>query len=81
MSNYLLDKDQDSYSYLKKVSLDSQLYNGFNLITADFRWVSVRRRSGGVKPTFVPVALSLAMFVLFSIENCSYGSILSDQGM
>lgn len=38
MSNYLTDKDQDSYSYLKKVSLESHLYNGFNLITAEFRW-------------------------------------------
>lgn len=37
VSNYLTDKDQDSYSYLKKVSLESHLYNGFNLITAEFR--------------------------------------------
>uniref|UniRef100_H3DH81 Transport and golgi organization 2 homolog (Drosophila) n=1 Tax=Tetraodon nigroviridis TaxID=99883 RepID=H3DH81_TETNG len=37
VSNYLMDKEQDSYSYLKKVSLDSHLYNGFNLLTADFR--------------------------------------------
>ena len=39
MSNYLMDKDQDSYSYLKKVSQESHLYNGFNLITAEFRCV------------------------------------------
>lgn len=37
VSNYLMDKDVDSYSYLKKVSTDSHLYNGFNLITAEFR--------------------------------------------
>ncbi|XP_036953163.1 transport and Golgi organization protein 2 homolog isoform X1 [Acanthopagrus latus] len=37
VSNYLMDKDQDSYSYLKKVSQESHLYNGFNLITAEFR--------------------------------------------
>ncbi|XP_056889669.1 transport and Golgi organization protein 2 homolog isoform X1 [Takifugu flavidus] len=37
VSNYLTDKDQDSYSYLKKVSLEGHLYNGFNLITAEFR--------------------------------------------
>ncbi len=34
-----MDKDQDSYSYLKKVSTESHLYNGFNLITAEFKWV------------------------------------------
>lgn len=34
-----MDKDQDSYSYLKKVSSESHLYNGFNLITAEFKWV------------------------------------------
>lgn len=39
VSNYLLDKDGDSYSYLKKVSAESHLYNGFNLITAEFKWV------------------------------------------
>ncbi|KAM3867910.1 transport and Golgi organization protein 2 homolog [Diretmus argenteus] len=37
VSNYLMDKDLDSYSYLKKVSLEGNLYNGFNLITADFK--------------------------------------------
>lgn len=37
VSNYLMDKDVDSYSYLKKVSTESHLYNGFNLITAEFR--------------------------------------------
>ncbi|XP_068617149.1 transport and Golgi organization protein 2 homolog isoform X2 [Brachionichthys hirsutus] len=31
------DKDQDSYSYLKKASAEGLLYNGFNLITAEFR--------------------------------------------
>ncbi|KAM9392510.1 transport and Golgi organization protein 2 homolog isoform 2-T3 [Pholidichthys leucotaenia] len=36
VSNYLTDKEQDSYSYLKKVSSESHLYNGFNLITAEF---------------------------------------------
>lgn len=67
MSNYLQDKDQDSYSYLKKVSSDSHLYNGFNLLTAEFRWVweGVGRRSGGINPASPPVALSLAVFVLF----------------
>uniref|UniRef100_A0A3Q4BIK3 Uncharacterized protein n=1 Tax=Mola mola TaxID=94237 RepID=A0A3Q4BIK3_MOLML len=37
VSNYLMDKDLDSYSYLKKVSTESHLYNGFNLITAEFK--------------------------------------------
>ncbi|XP_049906933.1 transport and Golgi organization protein 2 homolog isoform X1 [Epinephelus moara] len=37
VSNYLMDKDVDSYSYLKKVSAESHLYNGFNLITAEFK--------------------------------------------
>ncbi|XP_028313991.1 transport and Golgi organization protein 2 homolog isoform X2 [Gouania willdenowi] len=37
VSNYLMDKEQDSYSYLKKVSTESHLYNGFNLITAEFK--------------------------------------------
>ncbi|XP_068167652.1 transport and Golgi organization protein 2 homolog [Antennarius striatus] len=37
VSNYLIDKDQDSYSYLKKVSAEGLLYNGFNLITAEFK--------------------------------------------
>lgn len=37
VSNYLMDKDADSYSYLKKVSTEGHLYNGFNLLTAEFR--------------------------------------------
>ncbi|TDH12363.1 hypothetical protein EPR50_G00046160 [Perca flavescens] len=37
VSNYLMDKDLDCYSYLKKVSTESHLYNGFNLITAEFK--------------------------------------------
>ncbi|XP_029018600.1 transport and Golgi organization protein 2 homolog isoform X2 [Betta splendens] len=37
VSNYLVDKDLDSYAYLKKVSADGHLYNGFNLITAEFK--------------------------------------------
>ncbi|XP_058493187.1 transport and Golgi organization protein 2 homolog isoform X1 [Solea solea] len=37
VSNYLMEKDLDSYSYLKKVSAEGNLYNGFNLITADFK--------------------------------------------
>ncbi|KFP34554.1 Transport and Golgi organization 2, partial [Colius striatus] len=31
-----LTADLDSYSYLKKVSEEGHLYNGFNLIAADF---------------------------------------------
>ncbi|XP_046871887.1 transport and Golgi organization protein 2 homolog isoform X1 [Hypomesus transpacificus] len=34
--NFLTDH-QDSYSYLKKVSTEGHLYNGFNLLTAEFR--------------------------------------------
>ncbi|XP_034092235.1 transport and Golgi organization protein 2 homolog isoform X1 [Gymnodraco acuticeps] len=37
VSNYLMDRDVDSYSYLKKVSAEGHLYNGFNLLTAEFR--------------------------------------------
>lgn len=37
VSNYLTDKDLDSYSYLKKVSTEGHLYNGFNLLTAEFK--------------------------------------------
>uniref|UniRef100_A0AAQ6IKZ9 Transport and golgi organization 2 homolog (Drosophila) n=1 Tax=Anabas testudineus TaxID=64144 RepID=A0AAQ6IKZ9_ANATE len=37
VSNYLTDKDLDSYAYLKKVSTEGHLYNGFNLITAEFK--------------------------------------------
>lgn len=37
VSNYLTEKDIDSYSYLKKVSTEGHLYNGFNLITAEFK--------------------------------------------
>ncbi|TNN76374.1 Transport and Golgi organization 2 [Liparis tanakae] len=36
VSNYLMDKDLNCYSYLKKVSAESHLYNGFNLLTAEF---------------------------------------------
>lgn len=57
VSNYLMDKDQDSYSYLKKVALESHLYNGFNLLTAEFRWVNICRHSGGIKPTSLPAAV------------------------
>lgn len=34
-----LTSDVDSLSYLKKVSAEGHLYNGFNLIAADLRWV------------------------------------------
>lgn len=37
VSNYLMDRDVDSYSYLKKVSTEGHLFNGFNLITAEFK--------------------------------------------
>uniref|UniRef100_A0A1A8HFS4 Transport and golgi organization 2 homolog n=1 Tax=Nothobranchius korthausae TaxID=1143690 RepID=A0A1A8HFS4_9TELE len=37
VSNYLMDQDVDCYSYLKKVSTEGHLYNGFNLITAEFK--------------------------------------------
>lgn len=37
VSNYLTDNNGDSYSYLKKVSTEGHLYNGFNLLTAEFR--------------------------------------------
>ncbi|XP_037536526.1 transport and Golgi organization protein 2 homolog [Nematolebias whitei] len=37
VSNFLMEKDVDSCSYMKKVSADGHLYNGFNLITADFK--------------------------------------------
>lgn len=57
VSNYLMDKDQDSYSYLKKVALESHLYNGFNLLTAEFRWVNTWRPSSGLKHTSLPAAL------------------------
>ncbi|NXM08630.1 TNG2 protein, partial [Tyrannus savana] len=30
-----LTADLDSYSYLKKVSVEGHLYNGFNLLAAD----------------------------------------------
>ncbi|KAL1777151.1 transport and Golgi organization protein 2-like isoform X1 [Sigmodon hispidus] len=33
-----LTNDLDSLSYLKKVSTEGHLYNGFNLIAADLRW-------------------------------------------
>ncbi|KPP64797.1 hypothetical protein Z043_116824 [Scleropages formosus] len=36
VSNFLTD-NVDSYSYLKKVSTEGHLYNGFNLITAEFK--------------------------------------------
>ncbi|NXN11793.1 TNG2 protein, partial [Indicator maculatus] len=31
-----LTSDLDSYSYLKKVAAEGHLYNGFNLLAADF---------------------------------------------
>ncbi|XP_026875682.2 transport and Golgi organization protein 2 homolog isoform X2 [Electrophorus electricus] len=36
VSNYLTDS-LDSFSYLRKVASEGHLYNGFNLLTADFR--------------------------------------------
>ncbi|XP_012671470.1 transport and Golgi organization protein 2 homolog isoform X2 [Clupea harengus] len=36
VSNYLTD-NLDSFSYLRKVSSEGHLYNGFNLLTADFK--------------------------------------------
>ncbi|KAK0141940.1 Transport and Golgi organization 2 [Merluccius polli] len=36
VTNYLMDRDLDSFSYLKKVSTEGHLYNGFNLLTAEF---------------------------------------------
>ncbi|XP_025947679.1 transport and Golgi organization protein 2 homolog isoform X2 [Apteryx rowi] len=35
VTNFLTSSDLDSYSYLKKVSVEGHLYNGFNLIAAD----------------------------------------------
>ncbi|XP_024294186.1 transport and Golgi organization 2 homolog isoform X1 [Oncorhynchus tshawytscha] len=37
VSNFLTDHSQDSYSYLKRVSSERHLYNGFNLLTAEFK--------------------------------------------
>ncbi|KAK1806867.1 hypothetical protein P4O66_005349 [Electrophorus voltai] len=37
VSNYLTDS-LDSFSYLRKVASEGHLYNGFNLLTADFRY-------------------------------------------
>ncbi|XP_035592217.1 transport and Golgi organization 2 homolog [Oncorhynchus keta] len=37
VSNFLTDHSQDSYSYLKSVSSERHLYNGFNLLTAEFK--------------------------------------------
>lgn len=37
---HFLTADMDSLSYLRKVSAEGHLYNGFNLIAADLRWVS-----------------------------------------
>ncbi|NP_001167100.1 transport and Golgi organization protein 2 homolog isoform X2 [Salmo salar] len=37
VSNFLTDQSQDSYSYLKRVSSEGHLYNGFNLLTAEFK--------------------------------------------
>ncbi|XP_038869450.1 transport and Golgi organization protein 2 homolog isoform X5 [Salvelinus namaycush] len=37
VSNFLTDQSQDSYSYLKRVSSERHLYNGFNLLTAEFK--------------------------------------------
>uniref|UniRef100_A0A8C7C7X5 Transport and golgi organization 2 homolog (Drosophila) n=1 Tax=Oncorhynchus kisutch TaxID=8019 RepID=A0A8C7C7X5_ONCKI len=37
VSNFLADQSQDSYSYLKRVSSEGHLYNGFNLLTAEFK--------------------------------------------
>lgn len=34
---HFLTTDMDSFSYLKKVSTEGHLYNGFNLIAADLR--------------------------------------------
>ncbi|XP_042610933.1 transport and Golgi organization protein 2 homolog [Cyprinus carpio] len=36
VSNYLMD-NLDSFAYLRKVSSEAHSYNGFNLLTADFR--------------------------------------------
>lgn len=36
VSNYLTD-NLDSFAYLRKLSSEGHLYNGFNLLTADFR--------------------------------------------
>lgn len=37
--SHFLTSDMDSLTYLKKVSTEGHLYNGFNLIAADLRWV------------------------------------------
>lgn len=43
--SHFLTTDMDSLSYLKKVSKEGHLYNGFNLIAADLRWVCQAGRS------------------------------------
>ncbi|KAG8011700.1 Transport and Golgi organization protein 2-like protein, partial [Nibea albiflora] len=55
VSNYLMDKDQDSYSYLKKVSTESHLYNGFNLITAEFKNLfELNKKNSGSTDMHIP---------------------------
>lgn len=84
MSNYLMDKEQESYSYLKKVSLDSHLYNGFNLLTAEFRWVKAGGRFAGMKAAAsaagaaAAAVLCLAICALF-LTGCSYDSLRKKQ--
>lgn len=39
---HFLTTDMDSLTYLKKVSAEGHLYNGFNLIAADLRCVVAR---------------------------------------
>uniref|UniRef100_A0A2K5EQ02 Transport and golgi organization 2 homolog n=1 Tax=Aotus nancymaae TaxID=37293 RepID=A0A2K5EQ02_AOTNA len=47
---HFLTTDVDSLSYLKKVSVEGHLYNGFNLIAADLRWVCKRGMAVATSP-------------------------------
>ncbi|KAM6965056.1 transport and Golgi organization protein 2 homolog [Aplochiton taeniatus] len=70
VSSYLTD-NLDSYSYLKKVSAEGHQYNGFNLLTADFKanedTVCYYGNRGSPEPIRLNSGHSLAICVFVSV--------------
>uniref|UniRef100_A0A8D0XYX9 Transport and golgi organization 2 homolog n=1 Tax=Sus scrofa TaxID=9823 RepID=A0A8D0XYX9_PIG len=59
--SHFLTTDMDSLSYLKKVSKEGHLYNGFNLIAADLRWVCQAGRGRDLWLLWQPQGVSNAL--------------------
>lgn len=64
VSDYLMDKELDSFSYLKTLSKDAHMYNGYNLLTAEFNAKEDRMCYYGNRGSPQPISLSPGIYGL-----------------